>query len=84
LVNGTVSLGVSAASLGHLSRVWPLMLRCRGGNPRPFPGEAAVFKVKRNLLELRPLHTQNAVEIVAVILVVIHDQCALSPDCLLT
>ena len=47
----------------------------------PFPPEPASFKIKRNLPELRPPKSQNAVKIVPVILPVICDKGNLRADC---
>ncbi len=48
----------------------------------PFPPEPASFEIKRNLPELRPPKSQNAVKIVSVIFPVICDKHDLLADCL--
>ena len=49
----------------------------QGGSVPQFPGESAIFKVKRHLPELKSPDSENAVKIVSLIFPVIHQECGL-------
>ena len=52
--------------------------RCeQGGSVPQFPGESAIFKVKRHLPELKSPDSENAVKIVSLIFPVVHQECGL-------